>query len=183
MEVDERNPLLHREPEPHVLVVCLIPPSVSVPKQAIVAECVVVWSRFALHHRYSRDAQRDRVEHLGFEDPLRSDQRDALSVVVESALEDRSTQGAVFPGKSRLFLEEPESRQTNRVVDQVHRSGGHSKVGQDRRSNALFQRFFGSSNFTAAGSKASGSKAPPAHLTIDSCSSWSGSAMTWRNSA
>jgi len=40
-----------------------------------------------------------------------------------------------------------------------------------RRPNAFFQRFFGSSNFTAAGSNASGSKLPPAHRSVDSCSS------------
>lgn len=45
-------------------------------------------------------------------------------------------------------------------------------------ANAFFQRFFGSSNFTAAGSNASGSNCPPAHRSVDSCSSWPGSAMT-----
>ena len=41
---------------------------------------------------------------------------------------------------------------------------------QGLRSNAFFQRFFGSSNFTPAGSNASGSTLPPAHRSVDSCS-------------
>lgn len=70
------------------------------------------------------------------------------------------------------------SRRLNREVDRVGRSSGRSGITHGRRPNAFFQRFFGSSNFTAAGSKASGSKPPPAHRSVDACSSCSGSAMT-----
>jgi hypothetical protein len=69
VEVDERNLLLHRHPEPQVLVVCRICPVVSIPKQAVVAESVVIWSGFTLDYWHSRDAERDRAWDLGFEDP------------------------------------------------------------------------------------------------------------------
>ena len=39
-----------------------------------------------------------------------------------------------------------------------------------RCPNAFLHRFFGLSNFTAAGSNASGSKLPPAQRRVDSCS-------------
>jgi hypothetical protein len=54
---------------------------------------------------------------------------------------------------------------------QIYDSGGHSEIRHGRRSNAFFQRFFGLSNFTAAASNLSASKFPPAHFSVDSCSS------------
>jgi hypothetical protein len=44
VEVDQRYLLLHRLPEPDILVVCRIRAAVSIPKQAIVTEGVVVRS-------------------------------------------------------------------------------------------------------------------------------------------
>ena len=47
---------------------------------------------------------------------------------------------------------------------------------------AIFQRFTGSSNFTPAGSNASGAYSPPAQVSNDSCSGCPGSAIAARNS-
>jgi hypothetical protein len=51
------------------------------------------------------------------------------------------------------------------------RRAPNTRLRKDYRSNAFFQRFFGSSNFTVAESNASGSNCPPAHRSVDSCSS------------
>src|SRR5262245_20214977 len=66
VEVDERNLLLHRQPEAHIFAVCRIRPAVSIAEQAIVTEGVVVRAGFTLDDGHSRDTQRDRTQNPGF---------------------------------------------------------------------------------------------------------------------
>ena len=72
---------------------------------------------------------------------------------------------------------------TSSMRRKVHRGPRPRRLTHRSGSNAFFHRFFGLSNLTAAGSNAFGSKLPPAQRRVDACSSWSASAMIWRNSA
>jgi hypothetical protein len=120
VEVNKWDAALFGEAQADVLVVLRVRSSVSLAKQTVFAECVVVRARLALDHRDRRDAKRNVAQQTRLEDSLRSHQRHALAFVNEPFNEDLPREDALIRSESSLLLEESERSQSNlRVV------GGH----------------------------------------------------------
>jgi hypothetical protein len=119
VEVDERHPSLHREPQTDVLVVPGIGPAVSVPQQAVFSESIVVRSRLAFDDGHSCDAEWHLVQDARL-DSLRSHQGNSVTFVHEALLEDLTCEDTFVGSESSLFLQKPEGGEPDLRVDVVH---------------------------------------------------------------
>jgi hypothetical protein len=113
VEVNERDLALHREPQADVLIVLRIGPSVSIPKQAVFAEGVIVRAGLPFDHRDGRDAEWDVGQHTRLEDALWAHERHALAFVDEPADEKLPWEDTFVTCEPPLLFEESERGQSD----------------------------------------------------------------------
>lgn len=97
-QVHERNPVLHRALQPHILVVTGVRPAVSVAKEAVRPDAVLVRGSPSFLGSRAADAEGE-FENRRFEDALVGDEGNPAPVEVEASEKDGPGQGIAMAAR------------------------------------------------------------------------------------